>query len=52
LERNTFYDTKLPFVALDNKVTENPHLTMSQGLALLRQMGYVIKDDNPPPVPA
>ncbi len=27
-------------------------LTKSQGLALLRQMGYVIKDDNPPPVPA
>ena len=27
-------------------------LTKSQGLALLRQMGYVIKDDNPPPVSA
>ncbi len=27
-------------------------LTKSQGLALLRQMGYVIKDDNPPPAPA
>ena len=27
-------------------------LTKSQGLALLRQMGYVIKDDNPPPVTA
>ena len=27
-------------------------LTKSQGLALLRQMGYVIKDDNSPPVPA
>lgn len=27
-------------------------LTKSQGLALLRQMGYVIKDDYPPPVPA
>ena len=25
-------------------------LTKSHGLALLRQMGYVIKDDNPPPV--
>jgi hypothetical protein len=27
-------------------------LTKSQGLALLRQMGYVIKDDNPPSVTA
>ena len=27
-------------------------LTKSQGLALLRQMGYVIKDDSPPPVSA
>lgn len=27
-------------------------LTKSQGLALLRQMGYIIKDDNPPTVPA
>jgi len=27
-------------------------LTKSQGLALLKQMGYVIKDDNPPPVTA
>jgi len=27
-------------------------LTKSQGLALLRQMGYQIKDDNPPPVTA
>ena len=27
-------------------------LTQSQGLALLRQMGFVIKVDNPPPVPA
>ena len=27
-------------------------LTKSQGLALLRQMGYIIKDDNPPPVTA
>ena len=27
-------------------------LTKSQGLALLRQMGYIIKDDNPSPVSA
>ena len=27
-------------------------ITKSQGLALLRQMGYVFKDDNPPPVSA
>ena len=27
-------------------------LTKSQGLALLRQMGYVIMNDNPPLVPA
>ena len=27
-------------------------LTKSQGLALLRQMGYIIKDDNSPPVTA
>ena len=27
-------------------------LTKSQGLALLRQMGYIIKEDNPPPLPA
>ena len=50
VERPAFFDTKLPLVALDKKVTENPHLTMSQGLALLRQMGYVIKDNDSPPV--
>ena len=39
------------FVALKPSFSAKP-LTKAQGLALLRQMGYVIKDVNPPPLPA
>ena len=39
------------FVALKPSFSAKP-LTKSQGFALLRQMGYVIKDENSPPFPA
>ena len=35
-------------IKIENYFVAKP-LTKSQGLALLRQMGYLIKDDNPPP---
>ena len=37
------------FVALNPSFNATP-LTKSQGFALLRQMGYIIKDDNSPPL--
>ena len=39
------------FVALKPSFNSKP-LTKSQGFALLRQMGYIIKDDNSPPLTA